>query len=51
MCITPLNLIHSDIYEPFNVKAQNECSYYITFIDDFSRYDHVYLISNKSEAL
>lgn len=26
-------------------------SYFITFIDDYTRYDHVYLISNKSDAL
>ena len=48
---TPLDLIHSDICGPFNVKAQNGCSYYITFVDNFSRYDHIYLISYKSEAL
>ena len=32
---TLLNLFHSDIYRPFNVKAQDGCSYYITFIDNF----------------
>ena len=46
-----LDLIHSDIYVPFNVKSQHECSYYITFINDYSRYDHVYLISYKFEAV
>ena len=25
-------------------------TYFITFIDDFTRYGHVYLISHKSEA-
>ena len=25
--------------------------YFITFIDDFTRYNHVYLISHKSKAL
>ena len=33
----------------------NECDYtrlyFITFINDYTRYDHVYLISHKSEAL
>ena len=47
----PLDLIYFDIYAPFNVKALNEYSNYITFIDDFSRYSHVYLISHKSEAV
>ena len=48
---TLLDLIHSDICGPFNVKAQNGCSYYITFIEDFLRYGHIYLISLKSKAL
>ena len=46
-----LQLIHSDICGPINVKARHGASYFITFIDDFTRYDHVYLISHKSEAL
>ena len=46
-----LQLIHSDICGPMNVKARHGASYFITFIDDFSRFGHVYLISHKSEAL
>jgi hypothetical protein len=34
-----------------NVRARHGSFYFITFIDDFSRYGHVYLISHKSEAL
>ena len=33
------------------MKARHEASYFITFIDDFSRFGHVYLISHKSKAL
>jgi hypothetical protein len=47
----PLQLIHSDICGPMNVRARHGGSYFITFIDDFTRYGHVYLISHKSEAL
>uniref|UniRef100_A0A2N9GE70 CCHC-type domain-containing protein n=1 Tax=Fagus sylvatica TaxID=28930 RepID=A0A2N9GE70_FAGSY len=47
----PLQLIHSDICGPMNVRARHGGSYFITFIDDFTRYSHVYLISYKSEAL
>ena len=43
-------LIHSDIYGPMNVKTRHT-NYFITFIDDFTRFGHVYLISYKSEAL
>ena len=46
-----LQLIHSDICGPMNVRARHGDSYFITFIDDFTRYSHVYLISHKSEAL
>ena len=34
-----------------DVRAQHGAHYFITFIDDFTRYDHVYLISHKSKAL
>ena len=34
-----------------NVKARHEANYFITFIDDFTRFGHVYLISHKFEAL
>ena len=47
----PLQLIHSDICGPMNVRARHGGFYFITFIDDYTRYGHVYLISHKFEAL
>ena len=47
----PLELIHSDVCGPMNVRARHRASYFITFIDDFTRYGHVYLVSHKSEVL
>ena len=47
----PLQLIHSDICGPMSIQARHGASYFITFIDDYSRYGHVYLISHKYEAL
>ena len=32
----PLQLIHSDIYGPMNVRARHGASYFIAFIDDFT---------------
>jgi hypothetical protein len=32
-------------------RARNEGNYFITFIDDFTWFGHVYLISHKSEVL
>ena len=34
-----------------NVRARHGASYFITFIDDYTRYGHVYFISLKSQAL
>ncbi|TYJ98400.1 gag/pol protein [Cucumis melo var. makuwa] len=47
---TPLELVHSDLCGPMNVKARGGYEYFISFIDDYSRYDHVYLIQNKSDS-
>ena len=47
----PLDLVHSDLCRPKNVKAQGRYEYFISFIDDYSRYDHVYLIQHKSDSL
>jgi Integrase core domain len=46
-----LQLIHLDIYGPMNVRARHGGRYFITFIDGYTRYCHVYLISHKSESL
>ena len=34
-----------------NLRARHGANYFIMFIDDFTRFDHVYLISYKSKAL
>ena len=47
----PLKLIHSNICGPMNVRARLGAQYFITFIDDFTRFGHVYLISHRYEAL
>jgi transposase InsO family protein len=47
----PLELIHSDIYGPMNVKAHHGASYFLTFIDDYTRYGYVQLIAHRYEAL
>ncbi|KAA0058972.1 gag/pol protein [Cucumis melo var. makuwa] len=47
---TSLELVHSDLRGPVNVKARGGYEYFISFIDDYSRYGHVYLIQNKSDS-
>jgi hypothetical protein len=43
---SPLQLIHSDICGPMNVRARHGGNYFITFIDDFTQFGHIYLISH-----
>ena len=47
----PVELIHSDICGPMNMRARHGAQYFITFIDDFTRFGHVYLISHRSKPL
>ena len=46
-----LRLIHTYICGPFPMVSWNGQQYFITFIDDFSRYDYLYLIHEKSQSL
>ena len=46
-----LEIIHTDIYGPFDVSSFNKEKYFTTFTDDFLRYGHVYLLHEKSQAV
>ena len=46
-----LQLIHTDIFEPFPTPSRRGHRYFITFIDDFSRYAYVFLLHQKSDSL
>ena len=45
-----LEIVHTDISGPYSTTI---CGYryFLTFIDDFSRYGYLYLIKEKSDAL
>ncbi|KAL0445124.1 UNVERIFIED_CONTAM: Transposon Ty2-B Gag-Pol polyprotein [Sesamum latifolium] len=45
-----LDLVHTDVCGPLSISARGEFSYFITFTDDHSRYDYVYLMRYKYEA-
>lgn len=47
----PLKLVHSDVVGPITPTSQGGSKYFITFIDDHSRYTTVYPMKAKSEAL
>ncbi|RVW94847.1 Retrovirus-related Pol polyprotein from transposon TNT 1-94 [Vitis vinifera] len=50
-CSDVLELIHTDICGPFPTPSWNGQQYFITFIDDYSRYGYLYLIHEKSQSL
>ena len=45
-----LVLVHTDVYEPFNVQVRDGYSYFIIFIDDLSRYGYIFLMRYKSKV-
>ena len=45
-----LDLIHSDVCELNGTLTRGGKRYFITFIDDFSRFTYVYLMRSKYEA-
>ena len=49
-CSDVLELIHTDLCGPFPTPWNGQ-QYFITFIDDYSRYGYLYLIHEKSQSL
>lgn len=48
--IAPLHIIHSDIWGPSPVVSRAGYRYFITFIDDYSRFTWMYPLSHRSQA-
>jgi len=46
---SPFALVHSDIWGPSRVKSNLRFQYFVTFIDDFSRFTWLFLMKNRSE--
>ena len=42
-----LEIVHTDICGPFNSPSFGNEKYFITFIDDFSRYFYIYSLHEK----
>jgi hypothetical protein len=45
---TVLEIIHTDICGPFNVRTIDDFDLFITFMDDYSRYGYIYPIKERS---
>ena len=46
-----LEIIHPDVCGPMSVDARAEYRYFLTFTDDLSRYEYIYLMKHKSEIV
>nr|KYP62795.1 Retrovirus-related Pol polyprotein from transposon TNT 1-94 [Cajanus cajan] len=46
----PFALIHMDIWGPYSTLSMNGHRYFLTIVDDHTRYTWVYLMCNKSET-
>ncbi|KAH9684823.1 retrovirus-related pol polyprotein from transposon RE2 [Citrus sinensis] len=46
-----LELIHTDLWGPSPIISRDGYQYYISFVDDYSRYTWIYPLKLKSEAL
>ena len=47
----PFQLIHSDVCGPMSTTSLGGSRYYVTFIDDYTRYTTVYFLKTKDEVL
>ena len=45
-----LELVHSEVCGPLNVQARGGYEYFVTFIDDYSKYEYVHLMQRKYET-
>ena len=45
-----VRIIHTDVCVTMSTSARGGYEYFITFTDDLSRYEYVYLIKHKSES-
>ena len=45
-----LELVHTNVCGPINIRAYSGYEYFITFTDDHSRYGYVYLMHHKSDS-
>jgi histone deacetylase 1/2 len=45
----PLELIHSDVWGP-TIASSGGFKYYVSFIDDYSRFCYIYLLKHKSDV-
>ena len=48
--IKPFELIHCDIWGPYKIPSLSGAKYFLTIVDDFSRFTWVFFMHHKSET-
>nr|KYP70579.1 Retrovirus-related Pol polyprotein from transposon TNT 1-94 [Cajanus cajan] len=46
----PFELLHLDLWGPYSIQTVNHQRYFLTIVDDYSRYTWVILLKNKSQT-
>ena len=46
---SPFQIVHTDLWGPSPIATKGGSIYYVSFVDDYSRYTWVYLITHKSD--
>ncbi|KAM1627395.1 hypothetical protein ACFX1R_017067 [Malus domestica] len=46
----PFDLIHCDIWGPYKISSLSGANYFLTVVDDYSRFTWVFLMHHKSET-
>ena len=46
-----LEIIHTDVCDPMSVETHGGYRYFLTFTDDLSIYEYIYLMKHKSETI
>ena len=50
MSAQPFELIHCDIWGPFSTKSLSGSSYFLTIVDDHTRFTWIHLLESKSQT-
>lgn len=48
--VKPFELIHCDIWGPYKVNSLSGAKYFLTIVDDYSRFSWVFFMQHKSET-
>lgn len=46
----PLDIVHCDIWGPLHVDSHNGYIYFLTLVDDCTRFTWIFLLKNKSDV-